>query len=138
MKIYLIAITLTTLTATINVVSCSSPTNCSKVKTGSFFYLAKSDKRKIVVTRTDSVQIERDSQTGEVIESKIQWLSNCQYQMFMNVLSQSNSDSTTPQRLQVPINIEIVSVNKDFYVCEGSSSFKNKNFHVLDTLYFMK
>jgi hypothetical protein len=91
-----------------------------------------------VVTRTTSVQTERDSQTGEVLESKIKWLSDCRFQLFTNVLSQSKSDSTVQEQLEIPINIEIVSVNKGFYVCEGKSSVNGKKFHVLDTLYFMK
>jgi len=117
---------------------CKQSNNCSKIKNGRFFYFAKTDNRKIIVDRTDSVQIETDPKTGESFESKIKWISECNYQLFMNLKPKITSDSPDKQITQAIINIEIISVKSEFYVCKGISIVNEKKFEVVDTLFFLK
>src|SRR5438105_1243507 len=86
--------------------NCSHPVDCSAVKNGKFFYYAKTDGRKVLIERKDSVQIETDQSSGKVEKSKIIWENDCTFKMYID-----------PPLGPKPPLIEIISVNKDFYTC---------------------
>jgi hypothetical protein len=60
-------------------ISCGQEKKCSDFKTGEFIYVNKIRPEKIV--RTDSLQIETNSETGVIIHSSIKWTSECNYIM---------------------------------------------------------
>ena len=59
--------------------SCTHEKNCVDFKTGKFVY-AKIN-RPVKIVRTDSLQIEVNSETGVEIYTKIEWKSDCTYVM---------------------------------------------------------
>ena len=48
--------------------------NCERFKNGKFLYHSEVANSYTIITRTDSIQTERDSATGKILYSKIKWL----------------------------------------------------------------
>lgn len=138
MKNNLTIILLTVSFCCLKLISCKNSYDCSKVKNGNFFYTSKIGRHKVEVLRFDSVQIEKDLTTGLILKSKVLWESDCQFKLFVNSLSESKLDSIDQIISQIPVNIQIVFVDKDFYISKGIAIVTNEKIEVIDTIYLRK
>ena len=118
--------------------SCSHPLDCSKVKNGKFFYYSKIDRRKVFIDRIDSLQLETDSKKNEVIRSKIVWLNDCKFQMFINAFSETKLSIEDSLYALKPATIDIVDITSDFYICIAKFSTSKQYLEFRDTMYFQK
>ncbi len=118
--------------------NCTPSLDCSKVKNGRFFYFSKIDRRKVFIERIDSLQIEIDSKSNEVLRNKIVWQSDCKMQMFVNAFSQTKLSKEDSLYSTKPATIEIVDVRSNFYICIAKFSTSKREYELRDTMYFQK
>lgn len=69
--------------------SCSSQSEgCSKFKTGIFQHFNSKDN--VLITRKDTIQIEKNTKTGVEYTGTIKWLSDCKYSLIYTDVSDHN------------------------------------------------
>jgi|GEM_PF-2128807 len=114
--------------------------DCSKVKTGSFFYYSKATGSKVLIERRDSIQIETNVNLNKVLRSKVVWKDNCSFDLFVNSLSEAKLDSLDSILAKNPARVQILSIEQKFYVSKSKIDIDAYNFHleVTDTMYFAK
>jgi len=118
--------------------SCIHRMDCSKVKNGKFYYYAKVDGRKIQIERKDSLQIEIDPNSNQILKSKIIWQDDCKFQMFVNAFSDTKLTKEDSLRASTAVPIEIVDIAPTYYVCIAKFSTSKKNYELRDTIYIQK
>jgi len=122
-------------------ISCHVPTNssdCSKLKEGKFYYFTRLNRRKVLVDRHDSIQIETDTRTGDISKSKIIWKGKCEYEIFVDAYSPKKLSFRDSVFSTIPILITLSSVSSNFYVASGLVALPDKNVELRDTFYFQK
>jgi len=134
LKIVVLIVTYLSVTLT----ACKDYSDCTKIRTGKFYYTTKLKRNKVEVYRSDSVQIETDLVTGLVLRSKINWESNCQYSLRIKILTEDNPDSQNQKYVEVPITIKILAVEKEFYTSKALSILGDRKFETIDTFYYNK
>jgi len=89
--------------------------DCSNFKTGTFKY-SDTELKDWTIIRTDTLQIEKNNATGRVLTGKIEWVSDCHYNLiFIDVNSQNKSI------IGKKIEVTILSTSKDSYESYGKS-----------------
>ena len=126
---------------TIFILSCFSfknPNDCSKIKTGRFYYYRKALLRsKVNIERTDTTQIETNPISGLVLRSRIAWKSSCSYDMFVNSLSQTRLNASDSLLSVTPVTIDIVYLSDDFYIYNAKMIISNKLYELKDTIFIV-
>lgn len=117
---------------------CEQPIDCSKVKIGNFFYYAKLDGRKISIERKDSLQIEIDPKKNSILRSKMVWIDNCKFKMYVNAYSESKLDREDSILSTKAALIEILNITSDFYTCNVNFTTSKREYNLKDTIYFQK
>lgn len=117
--------------------NCRTKDSCALIHTGSFYYFIRSQNEKISVVRTESLQIETNSQ-GIEQSSPIMWTSPCSFDMLVK---------PTPEVLQawkvtaIPdllVHVRIIKVSKNYYISEANANYNGKyNLDRIDTLYYL-
>ena len=125
---------LTFLTLIINV-SFNVPPDCSKLKNGKFFYYLKPTNSKIYVERIDSLQIETNSIHKVLSRSKIVWKKSCSYIMYVNALSKTKLNASDSLLSTMPVTVDIIDVNREFYIFSGKITISKKPYEFRDTIY---
>ncbi len=114
-------------------------TNCSQLRNGRFYYFTKKSRERIDVYRQDSLQLETSSLKDDVpLKSKIVWKSNCEYDMFINALSDSPLTGDDSIIARTPANVKIIHIESAFYVCIAKLSVFDRDLEFRDTLFFTK
>lgn len=101
------------------ILGCSQQKNdCSKFKTGTFKYLDQGLNH-IIITRSDSIQVEYNNKDNVTITTSIEWTSSCEY-----ILTYKNvtNDPYVEDILGKKIHVTILSMNGNTYVGRVSSS----------------
>jgi hypothetical protein len=112
------------------ILSCHSkknaPFDCDRYRTGSFYYTGKGEEipHRFEVTRTDSLQTERDETNGSVLQEKISWVDDCGYKLLFQ--AESGADHHRDSALQykmdsfrkIPLETVILSGTPDYYIFE--------------------
>jgi len=122
----------------VSLTACKDYSDCTKIRSGKFYYTTKLKRNKVEVSRSDSVQIETDLVTGLVLRSKIHWENNCQYSLRIKILKEINPDSQNQKYIEVPITIKILTIEKEFYTSKAQSVVGDKKFEIIDTFYYSK
>ena len=88
---------------------CSSPSKCEDFRTGQFIYL--DHHRTTRVFRNDSIQVEVDLKSGVQIYNRVEWVSDCSFELtYSNIL---NSPEDTSLYMGEKIYVEIVEMEGD-------------------------
>lgn len=114
----------------------TTPLECSKVKNGTFYYYSKISRDKVEIERFDSVQLETNTKNGHVLKNKIIWKGDCNYDMYINALSNSKLEQMDSLIATTPASVEIVSVGSAYYVCQWKIKISTKEIEGTDTIYF--
>jgi hypothetical protein len=109
MRCFILILSLTVLNCT------AQSKDCTRFKTGTFKY-ADPELKDWIVTRTDTVQIEKNSKTGRTLIGKVEWVSDCEYDLtFIDV------NSPNKEILGKKVNVNILNTNKNSYESYGVS-----------------
>lgn len=125
----------------ITLLSCVQKSNlseCSKYKTGSFYYKVRSPEGTFIAkfVRNDTSQTEIITNTNETGVFQIKWLDSCNCQMkFKNIIS-NEPDSVIAIKKSMIMRISILGGTENYYLFESSN---DKNNYVLrDTIWLIR
>lgn len=115
--------------------------DCNQYKFGKFYIYNKVSKQRINIERKDSLQIETNVETGDITIMKVNWKTECEYELFFNYMtpkevSKSKRSQTVVETFtDIPLRIKILSGTDSYYVFEASKQgFKS----LKDTIWFVK
>lgn len=100
--------------------SCSQQKNCSNFRTGTYKY-SDPHYAGIVITRNDSIQIERDTVNNTEIVGAVEWVSDCRY-----ILTYKDAVNLPLDKIlgaQIDVNITETSYNS--YKCTSTDASKS-------------
>ena len=124
--------------------SCFGKTNmqdCEMYKLGKFYIYNKISRQRIDIERKDTLQIETNTETGDIAVLKVSWTSACEYELLFNyvtpkeVSKSKKSQTVIETSANIPLRIKILSGNDNYYVFEASKQgFKP----LRDTIWLVK
>ncbi len=97
--------------------------DCTKFKTGKFYYRGDKDGNLYKVVRNDSIQIETVIRTGNYAKFGIVWTGPCEYTLTFKSQHFSLSDSITANFTEKKLFSKITAVGQDS--CRIESRFDN-------------
>ena len=106
--------------------------NCERFKNGKFLYHSEDANSYTIITRTDSIQTERDSATGKILYSKIKWLGPCEYELRLWKGSAPFSDTVYEYLRSYPVNTKIVKAENEYYIFESTT--EGSDVKLIDTM----
>ncbi len=121
--------------------SCSSPikkNDCSKFKTGTFFFRFKSENKLVrySLSRNNTTQTEINEATGATSKYKIIWIDSCNYKLKFLRGSEVFSANELQLKKIMTITTAILQTTNDYYVFQSKS---DKSDYVLqDTMWLKK
>ena len=136
MKKYNFYFTIIVLSFFITSFSSTKSNDCAEIKNGKFYYYSKISRDKVDVERFDSMQLETNTKNGHVLRSKIIWINECNYDMYINALSNSKLEKMDSLISVTPTSVEIISVNSTWYICHWKMKILSKEIEGSDTIYF--
>jgi hypothetical protein len=102
--------------------SCKYPNNCTDLRTGNFGYYSSNLNSEVLVTRTDSTQIETVVSSGKSAISKIEWKNDCEYRLIFLNVNFPISDSDLTYLRNHFTNSKIIAVENDYYITEWTET----------------
>ena len=115
--------------------------NCSDFKLGTFYYNSKQSGRSYFITRTASIQTERDSFTGATTKAHINWINDCAYQLDYINETMSNQDTIAEYLKTHSLKTKILKTKKGeidgtrYNYCVFETSVFGVNQKLMDTLW---
>jgi hypothetical protein len=91
--------------------------DCSTVKTGKFEYRGVG-KEVIKIDRNDSMQFEKDENTGLFMKFKVEWKTPCTYKLKAATFLLNGRDSVIDPSELPDMETEILQVTKNYYICQ--------------------
>ncbi len=113
-----------------------TPAGCDKVKNGRFYYFIKDSRARVHVERTDSLQVETNMQTRHSSRSKIAWTGDCKFDMYINAFSNTKLAGFDSLIAALPVPVEIVKIERDFYISHAVFGMSEQKIESIDTIYF--
>ena len=115
--------------------------DCNRFISGEFYTKAKENIPGFLVTRTDSLQYEKNQSTGSVSTFEIKWLDDCEYELIFLFEKKGDSLIVPSNSLKdsirlIPSKIRILTIGNGYYVFEFEK--KGINFKVRDTVWVNK
>jgi hypothetical protein len=111
---------------------------CDQYRNGTFYYHFKI-KEKIshyIMTRNDSMQIETNSESGNIAKYKIRWMDNCSYELKFIEGTEILPEKLLNLKKTMLIQTSILSGTKEYYLFKSKT---NLNDLVLtDTIWLKK
>ena len=115
--------------------------DCSRYKIGKFYVYNKVSKQKVYIERKDSLQIETNAETNDIIIMKVSWRNECEYELLFNyatpkeVSKSKRTQTVVETSVDIPLRIKILSGTDDYYVYEATKQgFKPSR----DTVWLVK
>lgn len=116
--------------------SCSSGTNtdCQKHKNGDFIYRTKTIENEIIIniSRQNSIQLETDRKTGYYSKFKVNWTSDCAYELLLEESTFPAKHIAPDSRKTDPLKVEILNSTDDFYIFKA---YKKDSPVLIDTIW---
>ena len=109
---YILAFTLL-----VSLYGCKENVTCSSFKAGKFYYYSK-DRTKILITRSDSLQVSFNTKNSVEAKYDIHWISPCEYYINAQLPARSPSDTSDLVFAPVVVKAKIISVTDEFSVCQ--------------------
>jgi len=100
--------------------------DCSSVKTGTFKYANKTF-ADWVIERTDSASVEYNPETGMTIYSSVVWISDCEYELHIEDLDNSDKVAVISSVLRVVIT----DITEDGYKCTSYTNNGPEEFEMI-------
>lgn len=103
-----------------------SGSDCVRYKFGKFYIYNKASKQRINIERKDSLQIETNTETGDITVMKVNWTTNCEYELLFNYTTPKEVSKSKKSQAEVgipaniPFRIKILSGTENYYVFEAS------------------
>ena len=103
----------------------NSTYDCRQYKFGKFYIYNKVSKERINIERKDSLQIETNTETGDMTIMKVSWTADCEYELLFNYMtpkevSKSKRSATAAEASAIiPMRIKIISGTENYYVFEA-------------------
>lgn len=119
--------------------SCANdgPPDCKRIRNGNFYYYTKEKRQRVDIYRKDTVQIETSLENGSpLMKSKVIWKGDCQFDMFVNGLSETKLSGTDSLLAVTPAQVQIIYVGKKYYICTAKLNLLSKEIALRDTLYY--
>jgi len=91
---------------------------------------------KVDLNRFDRIQIEKNMETGDILNSKIVWKNDCSFEMFINSLSKNKLEKIDSLIATIPLLVEIKFIGNEFYISDSKIEILNKTIESRDTIYF--
>ena len=88
---------------------------------------------KSIIERNDTIQVETNLTTGDVLKARIRWTSNCEYELFY--ISNSKDSISTYIKTHALKNV-ILQSNEDYYIAK--STFEGLTITLIDTVRVVK
>jgi len=110
--------------------------DCINIKKGKFEYRGGLTKKHYSVERTDSIQIERDEDTGLGMKFKIEWKGECDYIHTPLSFIINGKDSIIERSGPPLIKARILKVTRNYYICRPS--IEGENIVHRDTMLIIK
>lgn len=114
--------------------------DCDIYKTGNFYFYNKPTRKKILIERRDSIQIEK-TEKGDITVSRVRWKGPCEYELIFNYMTPKEVSKEDIRKIfdpggaNIPLQIRIISGTGDYYVFEASKEgFKP----LRDTIWLIK
>lgn len=96
----------------------SQQKSCKEFKTGSFSIHSEITGTNFLIKRNDSTQIQTETETGNTSEWKIEWINDCEYNIY---LIKDNYGLLKGGQFQTPpsINYKIIESTDRYYIFQG-------------------
>lgn len=116
--------------------SCVSGTNkdCQKHKDGNFIYRTKTNEGEVIfnITRKNSIQLETDRKTGYYSKYKVNWVSDCAYELLLEESTFPIIDNRLNLNKKAPLRVEFLSNTDDFYIFKA---YRKDSSVLIDTIW---
>ena len=93
--------------------------DCSHIKAGKFEYHGGFSNKNFSIERDDSIQIEKDENTGFAMKFKIEWVAACEYKLTTMAFNINGKDSVIDRSQFPPLKTEILKVTGNYYICKS-------------------
>ena len=110
--------------------------DCSTIRNGKFEYRGGFSNKHFTFERDDSIQIEKDTDTGFGMKFKIEWKDECDYELTLISFIIAGKDSLIKKSEFAPVKTEVLKVTKNYYVCR--SAMQGENTIRRDTMLIIK
>ena len=110
--------------------------DCSIVTKGKFEYRGGYTNKQFSIERDDSIQIEKDEDTGLGMKFKIEWNGPCDYTLTPLSFIINGRDSSIGRAESRRMKTGILKVTKNYYVCR--STIDGENIFRSDTMLIIK
>jgi len=67
---------------------------------------------------------------------KVIWKGDCEFDMYLNALSETRLTGTDSIIASTPAHVQIIYVGKTFYICTVKLNVFDKELNLRDTVYF--
>jgi len=115
--------------------------SCELYRTGKFYIYNKQSKQRINIERKDSLQIETNTETGDISVMKVKWNGACEYDLWFNYMTpkevskNKNAQKVFESNEDIPLQIKILGGTDDYYLFEaGKRGFRS----LKDTVWLVK
>jgi hypothetical protein len=115
---------------------CTSVSDCSKYKNGSFYMFSPVTKDTILIERKDGLQIERNLRTGTVSKNLMTWEGACIYKLVS--VPESKLKGTDSFLTATPVYITIVERGEQFYIFKTALDSADKYLNYSDTVWLKR
>lgn len=117
---------------------CKEDIPCEKIKTGNFIYYSKLNKSKVVVERSDSIQIETIVNTGKTVRLKLFWNSPCEF--VITAIQNNQKHDSIYSFTEIPkLTVKALSFTSNYYIYQVTQLDNLNNLkESIDTMYFSK
>lgn len=113
--------------------SFSQELTCTDFRIGDFYY---QNSKKVIVHRTEKLQIERYEETGEELHSYIDWISDCEYVLTFKKFLDSDKKSIKKKGfLGKDLNVKIIKTEETkmtYYSVFEGIELKDEMIKILD------
>lgn len=106
-----------------SLIACESAPGAASLRNGNFFYYAGRPSRKITIVRNDSIQKERDVNSGKVLTMRMKWLTDSLYSLTWEMATPLPGD-TSPAAPPITVTEKIHYITKEYYLVSEEKSEK--------------
>lgn len=110
--------------------------DCTRFKEGSFTYQFDITHHNVSVKRFPKYQVEINRSTGATSKFRIDWISDCRYELTMIETTANYSPEVLKKMKNTVVNVEIIDVDDNYYVFKGDAGIFYPT--ITDTMWVMK
>jgi len=116
-----------------NFFSCREKLTCKSFRSGKFIYNTKIDNTQFMIDRSDSIQIETDLKTRFITKAKINWISDCEFEMHYVSSEDTALEKFSSMLGNIPVMVRILKIGDDYYIFE--QEIEGSKMRITDTMW---